>query len=1309
MSQPKWGIDEAATAENRGSTVSGAVYNTYCANGFPGYSADFVWVKIKSSQNFTEGEHTISYAPEISTLFAGRLLAAIDTVRIVPASWKWVPDETLSEPYRIEWLNLEAENASYADVYNLRDDALASSGKYIEVSGESYTSETSAAIDWSFDISETKKYDIWALMSAFYNRTSVSQPKWGIDEAATAENRGSTVSGAVYNTLCANGFPGYTSDFVWVKIKGAYELSEGAHTIQYVPEISALFDGRLLAAIDTVRIVPADWNWVPGDNKDFPTMSPWVNIEAEACTDRTSLWTELENQSASAGKLLQLNCMKTSGEESINMSFNVPADGEYDLWALAGTGHTNANPPLKYEINGTVYTQSNLAPWTMYTRWDAAGWAQPVGWCSVTQKLELKKGENTLKVIADTNRGDGRFIKCIDSVRLVPSDMQWQPENNLNPPQKRVFEADENGVYLLEAEYAYSPNTGWEAKNEASNGAIIATQNGNGTAIPLRDALFNFTAEQDRYYDVWALVGMNDSNHGSLCNYGVKIDDGEQSLIEVGKTTTQALTGYKATDIKSLYSLNVYGVNVEQNARWVRVRTGEKITAGDHSLTASIIASGNTFGYIDCVAMVPSSYNWIPDGNTKMPEPAMAGYAWIELENAESGMTKTVCEEASNKNVLVADSKTSAEQKTEYEFILANSGKYDIYYLGSDLTNANASQISWQIGDESGIFEAIKRSPAMYSISDTEIKWQKVASEKTISDGTHILKLNIQQSADGQNAICDSIVIVPSSWDFEMPLSAQLPAKTAVNLDAAEKAAYLKALYGDGAVENLDEISVRGSAGSVFEYIQSDDGKTINFTAEKQLTENGYLYKSDAAGTETKRMIASVKNLSAKYSDGSLAVGELTPGETLTVSADVKLATADYPSDALLCAALYENGTLKDIKESFLTLTEVYQPISVQMNVPADVKEKQYKIKAFMWNSYDEMIPLMQTYDTELPAYEKGEMSKLVSRYNRKNISGFNIALIADAQSDSLTGYNTYLHHYRSVANSADVLPIDCIADLGDMIMGSFSNKEATMSLLSKQTEVLAEKRLPVFRIKGNHDDNRWGVQINSDSSLFINDSEWTKSCSADWKNTMSGSTAGEKQYYYRDFPEDKIRVIALDTQNIPYDPETLKSGYTFGFEEEQLEWLAKEALDFSGKSDKGEWGVVFLMHALAYDNGSNVLNFGGFAAITAAFKNGTSGNYSSDTEPAKVNGVNYDFTNQGAMEIICILNGHTHCDGDGTMYGIKYVTTACSLPDSSDCKLDRTIGTENEDLWDIITIDRNNKKIYTTRFGAGDDRELSY
>ena len=103
----------------------------------------------------------------------------------------------------------------------------------------------------------------------------------------------------------------------------------------------------------------------------------------------------------------------------------------------------------------------------------------------------------------------------------------------------------------------------------------------------------------------------------------------------------------------------------------------------------------------------------------------------------------------------------------------------------------------------------------------------------------------------------------------------------------------------------------------------------------------------------------------------------------------------------------------------------------------------------------------------------------------------------------------------------------------------------------------------------------------------------------------------------------------------------------------------------------------------------------------------GTSGTITKDAQTSPITNLTYDFTGQGAMEVICFLDGHTHKDGYSQYLDVPKIPITSSLIEKTNTT--RELKTETEDAWDIITIDRANRKIYCTRFGAGNDREFSY
>lgn len=87
----------------------------------------------------------------------------------------------------------------------------------------------------------------------------------------------------------------------------------------------------------------------------------------------------------------------------------------------------------------------------------------------------------------------------------------------------------------------------------------------------------------------------------------------------------------------------------------------------------------------------------------------------------------------------------------------------------------------------------------------------------------------------------------------------------------------------------------------------------------------------------------------------------------------------------------------------------------------------------------------------------------------------------------------------------------------------------------------------------------------------------------------------------------------------------------------------------------------------------------------------------------------NVNFANASG-EVALWITGHRHKDvtaqlSDGTPV---VITTTCNAGAELG-GLDRTVGTVNENAFDVVSIDTTNKTVYLTRIGAGQDRTLSY
>ena len=71
------------------------------------------------------------------------------------------------------------------------------------------------------------------------------------------------------------------------------------------------------------------------------------------------------------------------------------------------------------------------------------------------------------------------------------------------------------------------------------------------------------------------------------------------------------------------------------------------------------------------------------------------------------------------------------------------------------------------------------------------------------------------------------------------------------------------------------------------------------------------------------------------------------------------------------------------------------------------------------------------------------------------------------------------------------------------------------------------------------------------------------------------------RNYGYLDFPNQKIRIIGLNTADAQAEnPAVEGSGAdSEGISSQQYQWLINTALDFSDKSDAANWGIIICSH----------------------------------------------------------------------------------------------------------------------------------
>lgn len=236
-----------------------------------------------------------------------------------------------------------------------------------------------------------------------------------------------------------------------------------------------------------------------------------------------------------------------------------------------------------------------------------------------------------------------------------------------------------------------------------------------------------------------------------------------------------------------------------------------------------------------------------------------------------------------------------------------------------------------------------------------------------------------------------------------------------------------------------------------------------------------------------------------------------------------------------------------------------------------------------------------------------------------------------------------------------------------------------------------------------------------------------------------------EKNFCYRDFDDQRIRMIFLNTADAltEYTPKNGTTAKSEWMSAVQLQWLADTALDFSDKADASQWGVVVCSH--------HPVNYGGNISracmILEAYKAGTSGNISYTDGNGDSQTIAYDFTTGEKAEIICNIHSHSHNFGYKKISSSDSVTpwlwrvcipcincgreneqaTNADLAEKygefdadgnpvyyrkaewSDAISGWVYNAEKGTSFCVVTIDRKTKKIYAHCFGAGRDRTIEY
>ncbi|MGV2640613.1 hypothetical protein GNF86_04040 [Clostridium perfringens] len=329
-------------------------------------------------------------------------------------------------------------------------------------------------------------------------------------------------------------------------------------------------------------------------------------------------------------------------------------------------------------------------------------------------------------------------------------------------------------------------------------------------------------------------------------------------------------------------------------------------------------------------------------------------------------------------------------------------------------------------------------------------------------------------------------------------------------------------------------------------------------------------------------------------------------------------------------------------------------------------------------------VPNFLKENTELKLKKLNEVDELGAY--------FSIPFITDIHNDETNTYN-YLNSARVIQKINESKNINYILTGGDYIDNSESKEEVINRLKNFKDRFLNNNLLITL---GNHDDN----SMMKDFSKVITHAEMKKIMFSD----MQDVTFGNGLYYYKDFHNYKIRLIVLNSEDIPeYDSSMKYKGqWDYAFSNEQLNWVAHTALNTDYK-------IIFCSHTPMVQNVEGfdlaIRNSEAMLGIMKAYTLGESYSGSNTTGDFKYN-VSVTYNKKGT--IVCCLFGHVHADNVVYKDNIAHISTTCDKYNQRfGSSQNGQLGNFNEIAFDVLTV--KDDKGYLTRFGEGKDRIFNY
>lgn len=521
----------------------------------------------------------------------------------------------------------------------------------------------------------------------------------------------------------------------------------------------------------------------------------------------------------------------------------------------------------------------------------------------------------------------------------------------------------------------------------------------------------------------------------------------------------------------------------------------------------------------------------------------------------------------------------------------------------------------------------------------------------------------------------------------------------------------LATTFEEGYRLNSSGVAVAQSGATVCsDYIPFEKGTIVRIKGFGALTDyNTSVYSSSKAVLSTAKANSNTAYITYSYDSAN----EIVTLESV------------YASNGYLRTSGVLTGTTDDviitvneeIKES--TVTSYKWANTGHAFVPADYEERIIDLEEDVLSlknnveagggSSSEAVAI-PSYWSDMVA-EKTETVKALQESGGKNC--FSFAWASDTHiPDNDNGRTTDLG--KVMAKMLDNCEIPFAVLSGDInTRASYATEEGLLNCQAQMSVHLAPlwgtDRLVMAL--GNHD-GTWGDSSGHYRKQFTPERLWQvffRGQALDFRRVFSE----DGLYFYVDNIPQKTRFIVLNSHfggEYAEDENGFAVNNRFAtscYGQAQLDWLSNTALDMPE-------GYSAILTAHVPPNITYTVDKELFIGIVNAYNNKStySGSYSGVDGWTSSN-ISVDFTNAKG-EIIAMFAGHVHGDSIDTETLSCPLLTILSAGASANEAYEenaptRTVATDTETSFDIVTVNKTTRKIYCTRVGAGTDRELSF